>query len=303
MASFFNVDWLSEQLERNRKSCLYEHGATRYSAAMEMHAKALDEVTNLLGPNDPPVFDHINADGAAHLVLICDHAGRSVPGTLNGLGVDVEHMERHIAYDIGAAAVTRRMSELLDAPALLHNYSRLVIDCNRPLGHPESISEISDRTTIPANVNIREHDALKRVDTLFWPYHQAISNVVGHRWRVEGCPPVLFSVHSFTPSFGDEHRPWDAGVLYNRDPRLAHPMMEALREQGLHIGDNQPYSGLEAAYSIDVHGTSPGLANGVIEIRQDQISDAEGQERWAQILARSLYSIMKREDIHRVQRY
>lgn len=270
---------------------------------MEMDMINLDDVTSLLGPDDPPVFDHLNEDGAAHLVLICDHAGRAVPGMLEGLGVDVEHMDRHIAYDIGAADVTRRLSELLDATALLHNYSRLAIDCNRPLGHPESIAEVSDGTTIPANVNIREAQALKRVDTLFWPYHQAISNTIGHRWRVEGCPPVLFSVHSFTPSFGEEHRPWDAGVLYNRDPRLAQSMMEDLRAQGLHIGDNQPYSGLEAAYTIDVHGTSPGLANGVIEIRQDQIADVAGQERWANILADCLQGIMRREDIHRVQRF
>ena len=261
------------------------------------------DVTSLLDPDDPPVFEHINTNGTAHLVLICDHAGRAVPGSLKGLGMDVEHMDRHIAYDIGAAAVTRRVSELLDATALLHNYSRLVIDCNRPLGHPESIPEISDNTAIPANLDLPEPQALKRVDTLFWPYHQAVANVLGHRWRVQGRPPVLFSIHSFTPAYGDEHRPWDAGVLYNRDPRLTHPMMEILRAQGLNIGDNQPYSGLETSYTIDVHGTSPGLANGVIEIRQDQITDQAGQERWAQILVESLLTIMTHDDIHRVQRF
>ena len=237
------------------------------------------------------------------MVLICDHAGRNIPSILGDLGMDDDHMERHIAYDIGAAAVTRRLSELLDAEALLHNYSRLVIDCNRPLGHPESIPEESDRTAVPGNSGIEEPQALKRVDTLFWPYHQAISNVLGHRWRVQGHPPVLFSVHSFTPAYGDEHRPCDAGVLYNRDPRLAQPMMEMLREKGLHSGGNQPCSGLEAAYTIDVHGTSPGLANGVIEIRQDQIADEAGQERWANLLAECLTDIMQREEIHRVQRF
>lgn len=270
---------------------------------MDMDTKNLDNVTSLLGPEDPPVYEHINENGSAHLILICDHAGRHVPSTLDGLGVDTEHMDRHIAYDIGAAVVTRQMSERLDATAFLHNYSRLVIDCNRPLGHPESIPETSDNTVIPANVGLPEQQALKRIDTLFWPYHQAVSNVVGHRWRVNGRPPVLFSIHSFTPSFGTESRPWDAGVLYNRDPRLAIPLMEMLRGRGLHVGDNQPYSGLEAAYTIDVHGTSPGLANVVVEIRQDQIPDAEGQDRWATILTECLSEIMKREDVHRVQRY
>jgi len=270
---------------------------------MEMDSKNLDNVTSLLGPDDPPVFVHVNESGETPLVLICDHAGRNVPGVLNGLGVDVDHMDRHIAYDIGAAMVTRQLSERLDAPALLHNYSRLVIDCNRPLGHPESIPEVSDGTTIPANADLPEQHALKRVNTLFWPYHQAVSNLISHRWRVHKRPPILFSVHSFTPSFGSEHRPWDAGVLYNRDPRLALPLMEMLRARGLHIGDNQPYSGLETAYSVDVHGTAPGLANVVIEIRQDQIADAEGQDRWATTLSECLVDIMKREDIHRVQRY
>ncbi len=257
----------------------------------------------LLGPGDPPVFQHINADGGAHLVLICDHAGRAVPSTLDDLGLDDADMDRHIAYDIGAAAVTTRLSKLLDAPALMHNYTRLVIDCNRPLGHPESIPESSDGSIISGNADLPEDQAIERVNALFWPYHQVASSIIGHRWRVEKRPPALFSVHSFTPQYGDEQRPWDAGVLYNRDPRIAKPMMEMLRAKGLHIGDNQPYSGLESGYSIDMHGTSPGLANGVIEIRQDQIADEAGQDRWADLLAECMTEILKHEDIYRVQRY
>ncbi len=262
-----------------------------------------DENAPLLGPDDPPAYEQINDEGSAHLVLICDHAGRAVPNSLGDLGISDANKERHIAYDIGARAVTLRLSELLDATAIVHNYSRLVIDCNRPLGHPESIGEVSDSTAIPGNERLSERDALKRIDALFWPYHQAISTEIGHRWRTEGVPPVLFSVHSFTPNFGTQERPWDAGVLYSRDPRIGEPMMEILREQGLNIGDNEPYSGLEAAYTIDAHGTSPGIANGVIEIRQDQVVDADGQERWAQILASAMHQIMRRDDMFSVQRF
>ncbi len=270
---------------------------------MDGNTNMTETSTPLLGPNDPSAFEKINSDGTAHLVLICDHAGRAVPTALGGLGMQASDMERHIAYDIGARAVTERMSELLDATAILHNYSRLVIDCNRPLGHPESIGDVSDDTAIPGNERLSEPDALKRVDALFWPYHQTISTEIGHRWRTEGVPPVLFSVHSFTPNFGTQERPWDAGVLYNRDPRIGEPMMEILREQGLNIGDNEPYSGMEAAYTIDFHGTSPGLANGVIEIRQDQVADEEGQERWAQILAYALQQIIRRDGMYSVQRF
>ena len=257
----------------------------------------------LLSPNDPPAFDHINTDGKAHLVLISDHAGRSVPQSLNRLGINEDQYERHIAYDIGAAAVTRRVSELLDATAVLHNYSRLVIDCNRPLGHPESIPVLSDNTPIPANKNQSDQATQQRIDELFWPYHQKITNIIGQRWRTEGSPPALFSIHSFTPNFGVEPRPWDAGVLYHHDLRIAKPMLAQLRAKGLNMGDNQPYSGLETAYSIDVHGISPGLASSVIEIRQDQIADEDGQERWAHLLADCLQETLTHEEIHRVQRY
>jgi len=260
-------------------------------------------ISNLLGPNDPPVFEHINTGGKAHLVLISDHAGRNVPQSLNRLGIDENQFERHIAYDIGAAAVTRRVSELLDATAVLHNYSRLVIDCNRPSGHPESMPVVSDNTTIPANKDQSEQSVQQRIDELFWPYHQKITNIIGQRWRAQGTPPALFSIHSFTPNYGVEHRPWDAGVLYHHDLRISKPMLEQLRAKGLNMGDNQPYSGLETAYSIDVHGISPGLANSVIEIRQDQITDEAGQEYWAQLLAECLRDIMTHEEIHRVQRF
>jgi predicted N-formylglutamate amidohydrolase len=270
---------------------------------MDGHTELTDTNATLLGPNDPPAYEQINTDGSAHLVLICDHAGRAVPHALGGLGVGEAEMDRHIAYDIGARAVTQRLSELLDATAILHNYSRLVIDCNRPLGHPESIGDVSDGTPIPGNERLSEPLALQRIDALFWPYHQAISTEIGHRWRTEGVPPVLFSVHSFTPNFGEQARPWDAGVLYSRDPRIGAPMMEILREHGLNIGDNEPYSGLEAAYTIDAHGTSPGIANGVIEIRQDQVADEEGQERWAQILADAMLQIIRRDNMYSVQRF
>ncbi len=257
----------------------------------------------LLGDIDPPVFEHINQAATTNLVLICDHAGRSVPSSLKDLGIPASEFERHIAYDIGAAAVTRRVSELLNATAILHNYSRLVIDCNRPGGHPEAIPEVSDGTPIPANQNLSEDEAQQRTDELFWPYQQKVSNIIAQRWRTTGHPPALFSIHSFSPGYGSEPRPWEAGVLYHHDVRIARPMLDMLRHKGINMGDNQPYSGLEVAYSIDVHGVSPGLANSAIEIRQDHITEPEGQEKWAQLISECLQEIMTHENIHRVQRY
>lgn len=257
----------------------------------------------LLGPGDPPPFELLNPGGASNLMLICDHAGLNVPKALDDLGLPDDAWTRHISHDIGARRVTELLSEAFDAPAVMHNYSRLVIDCNRPLGHPESIIEESDGQTVPANANMTSTDVTRRAEALFWPYHKTISNFIGGRWRDRGQPPVLFSVHSFTDRYGDQHRPWDAGVLYNRDSRLAYPMMELLRARGLNIGDNQPYSGLEAAFTIDVHGGAPGIAHVVIEIRQDQLADEDGCRRWSGILADVLNEVLKREELYRVQRF
>jgi len=257
----------------------------------------------LLGPDDPVPFDVLNLHGSSPLVLVCDHAGLNVPSSLDGLGLPESAWSRHISHDIGAREVTTMLSEDFDAVAILHNYSRLVIDCNRPLGHPESIIHVSDGQDVPGNQSCTPAQAALRENALFWPYHQTISSIIGNRWRANGSPPVLFSVHSFTPRYGAEIRPWDAGVLYNKDPRFAEPLLAYLRDEGLNVGDNQPYSGLESAYSVDIHGGAPGIAHVVIEINQDQIADHNGQRAWADRLGGALTSILKREEIHRVQRF
>ena len=256
----------------------------------------------LIGSGDPPVFEALNPDGGAPVVLVADHASRAVPAALDGLGLDEGHFERHIAYDIGAAGVTRLLAAQLDAPAVLAGYSRLVIDVNRPPGHPQSISEASDGTEIPGNRGLGEEAQKQRVEMLFEPYHDAIHEALARLWR-RGKPPALFSIHSFTPDYGDEDRPWDVGVLWNRDPRIARPLIERLGARGLNVGDNLPYSGLELAYTINLHGAVAGLANCAVEINQNQVSDGEGIERWAGILAGVMVEILQLDGIHEVREF
>jgi predicted N-formylglutamate amidohydrolase len=178
----------------------------------------------------------------------------------------------------------------------------LVIDLNRPPGHPESISEISDQIPIPGNRNLSEPEQNRRLTDLFEPYHGAITEALAHLWR-RGMPPALFSVHSFTPIFGDEDRPWDVGVLWNRDPRIAKPLMDKLKAKGLNVGDNLPYSGRDLAYTINMHGGASGLANCVVEINQDQVRDQAGLERWAGIFTDVMGDILVMKDIHEVREY
>ncbi len=256
----------------------------------------------LIGAGDPPAFDVVNADGGAALQLVCDHASRSVPAALGSLGLDGGQFLRHIAHDIGAADVTRLVAQGMDAQAVLAGYSRLVIDVNRPPGHPQSIPETSDRTPIPGNRNLSGAEQNLRVADLFEPYHDAIMEAQAHLWR-RGRPPALFSIHSFCPEFGDDERPWDVGVLWNRDPRIARPLKEKLAAFGLNVGDNLPYSGRDLAYTINLHGGAAGLANCVVEINQDQVRDNNGVERWAGILTDVMGEILRMDGIHRVQEF
>ena len=257
----------------------------------------------LIGPGDPPPFQIINPDGAAPLLLVCDHASRAIPAAMADLGLPAPALEQHIAYDIGAADVTRRLATRLDAPAVLAGYSRLLIDCNRPPGAPQSILTASDGITVPGNANMEAAAAEARAEAFHWPYHHAIETLFA-RMRRRGPEPALFSVHSFTPSLAGEDRHWDVGVLWNRDPRLAVPLIEMLRARdGLHVGDNEPYSGRDIAYTINLHAGAVGLPHCAVEIRQDHCDSDDEADHWADLLADALRRILAMPNIHRVETF
>ncbi|HEV7447433.1 MAG TPA: N-formylglutamate amidohydrolase [Steroidobacteraceae bacterium] len=247
----------------------------------------------LLEPNEPPAFRVLRPHGGSPYFLTCDHAGARVPHKLGSLGVSAADMERHIAWDLGAADVAIRLSAELDAFAILQAYSRLVIDCNRRPGIPASIVRISESTRIPGNEVVTVEEAAAREREIFRPYHDRIRTELDTR-QAQGRPTMLISVHSFTPRFHGNQRPWHAGVLYNRDPRLAGELLLRLRaEPGLVIGDNEPYSvGDITDYTIPEHGERRGLPHVGIELRQDLISTEAGQSEWTERLARALVSIV-----------
>jgi predicted N-formylglutamate amidohydrolase len=222
-------------------------------------------------------------------VLICDHASCAVPEPLHLLGLAQATLETHIGWDIGAAAVARLLAEALDAVLILQSYSRLVIDCNRPLSTPASIVEISDGIPIPGNAALTGLEAERRAAAIFMPYHDRIRLELDTR-RTQQRPSVLVSMHSFTPVFQGFVRPWHIGTLYNRDPRVARVLMSELRaDPTLVIGDNEPYAASDTTdFAIPQHGERRRLPHVGIEIRQDLIADRSGQELWARLLAKSL---------------
>ena len=255
----------------------------------------------LIGPDDPPPFEVFNAEATAPILLVCDHASRAIPAAINNLGLDEDALGRHIAYDIGAAALTRLLAERLGAPAVLAGYSRLLLDCNRQPGDPQSILEASDGTVIPGNQNLSVAEQEARAQCFHWPYHHAIDMAFARLRRI-GPEPLLFSVHTFTPSLGGKDRFWDLGVLWNRDPRIAVPLIDLLRRhEGLHVGDNEPYSGRDVAYTINLHAGAAGLACAAVEIRQDHCETRAELMRWAEIFGDALERILAMDHLHKVE--
>jgi predicted N-formylglutamate amidohydrolase len=243
----------------------------------------------LLAADEPAAVSVRNASGKSPFLLVADHAGRLIPRALGRLGVAETDLERHIAWDIGIAGLGPLLADALDATLIQQNYSRLVIDCNRPLGTPTSIPDISEATPIPGNAGLTEANRAARAAAIFRPYHRRIEAELDRR-RQAGGATALIPLHSFTSVFKGAARPWHAGVLYNRDPRFAHRLLALLNaEDGLLVGDQAPYLVTDATdYTVPVHAERRGLHHVAIEIRQDLIADAIGQQQWAQRLARLL---------------
>lgn len=243
----------------------------------------------LLGADEPVPFEVVNAEGRSPFVIACDHAGRRLPRALGDLGLSAAELQRHIAWDIGAGEVARRLGAALDALVITQTYSRLVIDCNRRIAAVDSIATCSERTIIPGNQSLDSALAERRAREIFHPYHDQIRAELDRRQEARRAS-LFVAVHSFTPVFMDVARQWHAGVLYIRDGRLALPLLELLRsEPGLEVGCNEPYQADELFdFSIVQHGERRDIPYVELEIRQDLIADAAGQEEWARRLARLL---------------
>lgn len=217
-------------------------------------------------------------------VVTCDHASNHVPPTVAGgdLGLPAHDMARHIAYDVGAAGLSRALGEVLDSPVILSGFSRLVIDPNRGEDDPTLCMKIYDGSIIPANRHADAAEVERRLALFHRPYHDALAGLLARR-----ADPVILSIHSFTPQLkGRAPRPWHVGVLYAADTRLAAPLLARLRAAGdICVGDNEPYSGHLPGDTLDRHGVQPGRPHVLIELRNDLIAAAADQLKWAARLA------------------
>ncbi|WP_347265775.1 N-formylglutamate amidohydrolase [Paracoccus sp. (in: a-proteobacteria)] len=235
----------------------------------------------------------IGANRPSRWLITCDHATNRVPGWIGGgsLGIAAEDMARHIAYDVGGAGLATRLAARLDAPAILSDFSRLVIDPNRGEDDPTLLMRIYDGTVIPANRHADAAERERRLERLYRPYHAAYATLAAARPDRAIC-----AVHSFTRQLrGRARRPWAVGILYShRDSRLGPALIRECRDQGWVTGDNEPYSGHLDGDSIDRHALAHGRPNVLIEVRNDLIADAAGQDLWAGRLAGVLAGFLNR---------
>ena len=255
----------------------------------------------LLGPGDPPPFEMLNERGTSRALVVCDHASCRIPAALGTLGVSEAERTEHIGWDLGAGAVARRLSSLLDAPAVLAGYSRLVIDCNRPPAAPDRIPPVSDTVPVPGNAGLGPAEVAARTAEIFTPYHDAIAAAL-ERMTASGLLPVLVAVHSFTPQLvGGAPRPWEIGICWDKDRRLAAPLIERLRADGLVVGANEPYDfGVLTDYTLPVHAEERGLPSLLIEIRNSEIRSAKAVEDWAQRLAGHIRMLLELPESQRL---
>jgi predicted N-formylglutamate amidohydrolase len=233
-----------------------------------------------------------NPDGQGAYVFTCDHAANAVPARFGSLGLSPTDFSRHIAWDPGALPVAQLLSKALDAPLIQTNLSRLVLDCNRPLDAPDLIPPVSETTLVPGNADLSPAERKERIELCWRPFHDAVDAVIEAR-LARGQETRLVSVHSFTPLYKGIARPWHVGIIHDDDMRIATPLLRSLGAvAGVVSGDNEPYSPADRVYfTLERHARSRGLACAMIEIRNDEISAAAGQEKWAGLLGSILGAI------------
>ena len=242
----------------------------------------------------------VGGDLSKGLILICDHARNGFPEKYGTLGLPQSELRRHIAYDIGVDGLTRQLAKQLGVPAVLTRFSRLLIDPNRGLDDPTLIMRLSDGFVVPGNAEIDEDERRHRIAAYYQPYHDEINSIIDEALE-SGVVPALLSIHSFTPMWKGTPRPWHAGLLWDeRDRRFSDAMIEALRtDPYLVVGDNEPYRGGLPGDSVEVHGTRRGIANALLEVRQDLIGHDAGVEEWCARLAQILPGIIELPQLHK----
>ena len=244
----------------------------------------------LLQPHDVPPIGHLHQSANPPTLLVCEHAGNAIPSRLGTLGLSQAERHSHIGWDIGALAVARELAHTLPGELIYQKYSRLVVDCNRPLGVPDLIPEVSAGIRVPGNISLSDTQRAQRIREIWQPFSAIIAQTLDDREQ-RSVPTVLVCIHSFTPKLNGGDRPWYLGLLFNRDDTLATLLAHHLRVEAPEavIGMNEPYVVADDEdQTIPRFGEARGIPHVLIEIRNDLIRNTAGRSHWGRVLTRSL---------------
>lgn len=227
-----------------------------------------------------------NRDARGPFLVVCEHASNHFPAAFGTLGLPPEARSAHIAWDPGALGMARRLAELLDAPLVAAGVSRLVYDLNRPPHAPGAMAARSEHYEIPGNAALPEAERLRRTEAIYLPFHAALRAEIARR-LARGQTPALVTIHSFTPLWFGQPRAVQFGVIHDADPALAYAVLaEAKARTGLDCRLNDPYSAADGVtHTLRLHATPYGLANVMLEIRNDLIADPAAERAMADRLA------------------
>jgi predicted N-formylglutamate amidohydrolase len=253
------------------------------------------ESEKLIADDEPSPFCILNPDSTGNVLLVCDHASRRFPRSLGDLGLDPVAKLCHLAWDIGAGPLTERLAQKLSLTAVLANYSRLVVDCNRELLDAGAFLKFGDGIPVPGNRNLTEAQRTARAEAIYWPYHRAIEGQLKRLYQLS-VQPVFLSIHSFTPVLDAVSRPWQVGILWDKDRNTAELLIQEFARAGYLVGDNLPYSGKAPQdFTVDQHAERAGISHAGIEIRQDLIHEESDVERMAEVMCPIVQRLMTSE--------
>ncbi|MFD2204158.1 N-formylglutamate amidohydrolase [Kiloniella antarctica] len=258
---------------------------------------------DILASDEPSPVNMINEDSENPFLFLCDHASPFIPRSRNNLGIEDHHLQRHVAYDIGIKAVTEGVANHFSSRAIFSNFSRLLVDPNRKLDNPGLMPEFSDGCHVPANINLSSEEREARLNTFYWPYQNKISSTIDEMIN-SGNVPIIISMHSMTHEMDGVARPWPVCVLWNYDPRIPLPLMESFKRRGFKCGDNVPYTGRDGhGGTMDLQVNPRGLANALIEVRQDLISTPEGIAEWTANLIDGFEDVLHCPSLQEIKYY
>ena len=255
----------------------------------------------LLSLDDVSPYITLNPNSITPVLLVCDHASNRFPKSLGTMGLDYLDRLSHITVDIGSRATTESLARQLNTTAILCQYSRLIVDCNRNISDNSAYLDKSDGVDIPGNQNLNDNEKEIRESEIYWPYHNAIDTQIS-RLKKQKVSPIIISIHSFTPVFNGNKREWEVGVLWDKDPTTARIFINKLTEAGFLVGDNKPYSGKDPEdFTLDYHAEIIGLPHVGIEIRQDLINNDDGVMRISNTLQKVISSLVLTNKSNNIQ--